>query len=136
MISLKGTFYTYALSRCEKLSTKPGKHLVGTHLVPQKLPANVYWTLHLAPSQFLFNAAKDLQYSGNWNNETFHSFYKPELLFLLTRYDAQQELQKIYAYLEAGLDVYFYCYCQAHFMCHRSLVAQVVAEAGYSVIIR
>lgn len=95
------------------------------------------WVLRqaLSPNKSLLFKAKDLERSGEWNLQTFNSFYLPNYLKgIQGNIKAMSELKEIGHTLNTGMNVYYACYCKDHNICHRSIVADIFERNGYLVV--
>lgn len=88
----------------------------------------------LAPSSVLLSKYLTLKEDKNWNQETFQSIYVPEFLHgLKTNKSAIQWLNQLYKDDRAGKNIALVCFCPDETLCHRSILAGLLAGAGANI---
>lgn len=102
----------------------PVRSLRSPHLWMEQVPA-------LAPSPDLFHKYLDLRKEGHWNRETFEEVYVPQFLReLKANSKAAQWLNRLYLMDRHGKNIALTCYCTDETLCHRSILAGLLAGAG------
>lgn len=91
----------------------------------------------LAPSKGLVQGYLKLKQEGNWNKDTFETWYKP--LFLLEVKEVKElrtALNQVYKLLKSGKDVVLACYCHDSRLCHRKIIGEEFSKLGFAVNLR
>ena len=83
----------------------------------------------LSPSKSLFWSYCDWKKAGIWNKKTFDELYAPTFLAEIAQSDAQAALDDL-ARRSHTEDIVLVCFCADVTLCHRSLVAKLLAERG------
>lgn len=85
----------------------------------------------LSPSWDLFKTYLKLRDDGNWNKQTFETIYKPRFLSQITNdATASKKLTELMQKDREGKRIALMCFCTDPSLCHRSLVAQILANYG------
>lgn len=132
---MNGKFYSICFARARKL---PPIHfqlkMMSVRFLKFNLPPDWSYSPHLCPSKDLWRLCKELKNQGKWNQETFDNTYIP--IFnneMAQSAGAKRDFEFILWHLRNGHNVVFACYCDSPNMCHRSVIAQYVANHGYEV---
>lgn len=133
----KGTFHTIKIQQAKQVEGAIALKIFGVRVA--KFPPPEGWVLRqeLTPSaELLFgkNGTKELKKRGEWNEQTFKTFYLPNFLQGIKQNPkSKDEIYEIATTLNSGKDVYYACYCKEHHLCHRSIVADIFERNGYNV---
>lgn len=86
----------------------------------------------LSPSRELFREYLKLRDAGKWNPEAFESIYVPRFLAEMRTPRAQAALAKLHG-MAMNSNIAVACFCSDETMCHRHIVASLLAAAGVEV---
>ena len=88
----------------------------------------------LSPSPDLFSKFLDLKSAGNWNKTTFQGVYVPQFISELKKnVVAREKLNYLYTQDKAGKGICLVCFCTDESLCHRSIIAGILAGGGCCV---
>ena len=105
--------------------------------IVRKLKSNSDWikqVTELAPSVELFSRFKALKDADNWNDTTFQQIYVPQFISELKHNDsARKMLNYLYVQDKKGKNICLVCFCTEENLCHRSIIAGILAGGGCRV---
>lgn len=85
----------------------------------------------LSPSWDLFKTYLTLKDDGNWNKQTFETIYKPKFLSqIMNDAAASKKLTELVQKDKENKRIALVCFCTDPSLCHRSLIAQILANYG------
>lgn len=88
----------------------------------------------LSPNTNTFWEFLRLQKTGQWNKETFDNWYTPAFLVQIQNDEAAKEMLRDLIHMDKqGKDIVLACFCSNSNMCHRSIIAGILAENGANV---
>lgn len=88
----------------------------------------------LSPSPQIFYKYLRLQKEGKWNQATFDDWYTKAFLHQLSQNTvAQDTLRHILRLDKEGENIVLACFCSDANMCHRTIIASILAENGADV---
>lgn len=88
----------------------------------------------LSPDKEIFWQFLNLQKQGKWNQETFDHWYTPAFLAQITNDENARDILRDILYLDKqGKDIVLACFCNNPNLCHRSIIAGILAENGGNV---
>ena len=87
----------------------------------------------LSPSHDLFTYYLSKKQRGQWNKNTFLDTYAPWFLNSINNEDGRDRLNELWRLDKAGKTVLLICTCQEEDMCHRSILAGILASVGCNV---
>lgn len=89
----------------------------------------------LSPSTTIFWEFLRKQKTGQWNQNTFDEWYAPAFLSQIANDDdAKEVLQELIRMDKQGKDIVLSCFCSNPVLCHRTIIASVLAENGARVM--
>jgi uncharacterized protein YeaO (DUF488 family) len=87
----------------------------------------------LSPSEDLFRYYLTQKQHGTWNENTFQDRYTPCFLRDINNEDGRDRLNELWKLDRAGKTVLLICTCKEEHMCHRSILAGILASVGCNV---
>lgn len=88
----------------------------------------------LSPTTDLFFTYRSLLLTGKWNQQTFDKIYTPRFITDLKRNTvAKQCLEYLYNADQSGKHICLVCFCANEALCHRSIIAGILAGSGCQV---
>lgn len=87
----------------------------------------------LSPSKELFTFYLSNKQRGTWDMDTFLKRYVPRFLKEINCEDGRDRLNELWQLDRAGKTILIICTCQEENMCHRSILAGVLASVGCNV---
>lgn len=88
----------------------------------------------LSPSLSLFFKFRNLVAEKNWNEQTFENIYVPEFIAELKANDnARKRFEYLYNQDKMGKNIALVCFCTNEELCHRSIIAGILAGSGCNV---
>lgn len=103
---------------------------------------------HLSPSEPLFNKAmykwKKLKFTSvekeemaNGKTGTWFDLYEKDFIYEANnRRDFQAGYKRLKYYLDNGKNIVAICYCDDKNRCHRSIIAKMLIDEGYDVVLK
>ncbi len=89
----------------------------------------------LAPSSALFTTFQNLKNNADWNESTFNNIYVPQFITDLKGNDnARRALDYLWNQDKQNKKICLVCFCSDERLCHRSIIAGILAGAGCNVI--
>lgn len=86
----------------------------------------------LSPSRELFYEYLRLRDAGKWNADAFENIYVPKFIAEMRAPRAQSALAKLHD-MAVKTDVAVACFCDNERLCHRSIIASLLAATGVNV---
>lgn len=130
----KGNLITLKIQESKQVNDTEALKIFGVRFA-KFLPNGWVHFDQMTPSKKLLFKFKDKEKNGNWNQDAFDSFYKPNFLKETSCNDlAKEEIKKIAQHLKQGKNVYYACYCKEFSLCHRSIIAEIFERNGYNVL--
>ena len=86
----------------------------------------------LSPSRDLFREYLRLRDAGKWDAKAFEEIYVPKFLAEMRQPRAQAALAKLHD-MAMNANVAVACFCTDESMCHRSIVASLLAATGVAI---
>lgn len=101
---------------------------------------------HLAPSESLFKNAmykwQKLRFSkeekekmANGKTGTWFDLYEETFIKETNRRDFKRAYNRLKELLDKGINIVAVCYCSNYRYCHRSIIAKMLKDEGYNVIL-
>ena len=90
----------------------------------------------LSPSQELFTFYLSNKQRGTWDKNSFLERYVPIFLKEINCEDGRDRLNELWRLDRAGKTVLLICTCQEENMCHRSIIAGILASVGCNVKVK
>lgn len=87
----------------------------------------------LSPSQDLFTFYLSHKQRGDWDETVFQDTYVPAFLRSINNEDARDRLNELWTLDRQGKTILLICTCQEEHMCHRSILAGILASVGCTV---
>ena len=87
----------------------------------------------LSPSWDLFGWYRQTKSDGMWDIDAFRDGYTPRFLKEMTADEPTAMLNELYRRSKAGENIALVCFCPDETLCHRSIVAGLLAGAGAEV---
>lgn len=87
----------------------------------------------LSPSLFLLNKYLDLKKNGLWNQQAFQEQYVPAFLIQMHCPEAVKWLNRLYQMDKNGQNIALICFCPNPALCHRSIIAGLLAGVGCQI---
>ena len=84
----------------------------------------------LAPSWDLFMESRSMMEKGEWNKDTFQTFYVPRFL---QREPLGKESLNFIQRLSKSQNIALVCFCTNEETCHRSIIAGLLQGMGVNV---
>lgn len=94
---------------------------------------NVKVIRDLSPSKDLFSFYLGSKRRGDWNMDTFLQKYVPAFLNYINCEDGRDRLNELWRLDKVKKSVLIVCSCQNESMCHRSILAGILASVGCDV---
>lgn len=89
----------------------------------------------LSPSTTIFWEFLRRQKAGQWNQTTFDTWYTPAFLQQITNDNNAKEILRDLIHMDRqGKDIVLACFCSNPSLCHRSIIASILAENGATVL--
>ncbi len=98
-----------------------------------KNPGRMKHVPELSPSWNLFKKYLRLRDAGKWNTVSFHDVYVPAFLQEIRNADAHKKLTELIEMDRKGKHICLACFCPDEALCHRSIVAGILQNAGMQV---
>ena len=96
---------------------------------------NTIQVKHLSPSYDLFLKYLALRDKGQWNKDSFENIYVPQFLDEIKHNPlARNLLNKLFEMDKNGKRIALACFCTDEALCHRSILAGMLAYKGANVV--
>jgi uncharacterized protein YeaO (DUF488 family) len=97
------------------------------------MQSNVKIIDELSPSNDLFRYYLSCKEHKTWDEKRFKNKYVPYFLDSINNEDGRNRLNELWKLDRAGKTVLLLCTCQEESMCHRSILAGILASVGCNV---
>lgn len=87
----------------------------------------------LSPDDDLFSDYNSWRYNHSWDGNKFRNEYLPRFLNDVNSSEARNALNKLVKADKDGKNIALLCYCDDETLCHRSIVAGILQNAGVQV---
>ena len=98
-----------------------------------KNPENMKHVPALSPSWNLFKTYLGLRDAGKWNTESFSDVYVPTFLREMRSKIVRKKLTELIDLDRRGKHICLTCFCPDESLCHRSIIAGILQNAGVPV---